>query len=349
MGAEACDSSRPADISAAPFYTFRVSSLPYLALRMLADGRFCSGADIARAAGVSRASVWLAVRELERAGLEVLKVRGRGYCLSQAVSVLDAAAIAHHLGRDAGRFALEILDHVESTNTLLMQRASTGAPGGTVIVAEHQSAGRGRLGRPWYASVGGALTFSLLWRVASGAAALAGLSLATGIAVARAFEGLGVAGATLKWPNDLVWRGAKLAGILIEMQGDALGPSHAVIGIGVNVRMSDSVRAGIDQPVTDLESACGCPLDRNVVLARLLAELDRVLVAFERDGFGALAGEWQQRHAYQGCSVNLTLPDGTVYSGIARGVAADGALLLERATRLERFHAGEVGLRGDRA
>lgn len=324
-----------------------MSSLPFVALRMLADGRFHSGEDIARAAGVSRGSVWLAVRELERAGLEVRKVRGRGYRLSQALSLLDPARIAHHLARDARRFSLELVDSVDSTNTLLMRRATAGAPGGSVVVCEHQSAGRGRLGRTWHTSVGGALTFSYLWRSASGAGALVGLSLAAGVALARVFERLGVAGATLKWPNDLVWRGAKLAGILIEMQGDALGPSLAVIGIGVNMRVSVAVRARIDQPVTDLETACGRAFDRNEVLARLLLELDRVLEAFEREGFGALAGEWQQRHAYQGRCVRLVLPDGGVHSGVARGVAADGALLLETATLLKRFHAGEVSLRGE--
>jgi BirA family biotin operon repressor/biotin-[acetyl-CoA-carboxylase] ligase len=324
-------------------------SLQFVALRMLADGRFRSGEDIARAAGVSRGSVWLAVRELERAGLEIHKVRGRGYRLSQPVSVLDAAQIAQHLGSAARQFVLELVDCVDSTNTLLMQRANGGAPSATVVAAENQSAGRGRMGRVWHADMGGALTFSLLWRFERGAGALAGLSLAVGVALARVFETLGAARAMLKWPNDVVWRGSKLAGILIEMQGDALGPSLAVIGIGINVRLSEAVRKRVDQPSTDLETACGKPLDRNEVLARLLAELHRVLEGFARDGFGAFHGEWQRRHAYQGRAVKLALPDGRVESGVARGVADDGALLVETATVLRRYHTGEISLRTSKA
>jgi len=326
-------------------YTFDMPSLQFVALRLLADGRFRSGEDIARAAGVSRGSVWLAVRELERAGLEIHRVRGRGYRLSQPVSVLDAAQIAHHLGTAAPQFALEVVDSVGSTNTLLMQRANAGASSAAAVAAENQVAGRGRMGRAWHAGIGGALTFSLLWRFQRGAGALAGLSLAVGVALARVFESLGAAGAMLKWPNDVLWGGSKLAGILIEMQGDALGPSLAVIGIGINVRLSESVRKRVDQPITDLETACGKTLDRNEVLARSLVELHRVLEGFARDGFGALHGEWQRRHAYQGRVVTLALPDGKVESGVARGVADDGALLVETATALRRYHTGDITLR----
>jgi BirA family biotin operon repressor/biotin-[acetyl-CoA-carboxylase] ligase len=151
----------------------------------------------------------------------------------------------------------------------------------------------------------------------------------------------------LKWPNDVLWRGSKLAGILIEMQGDALGPSLAVIGIGINVRLSEAVRERVDRPIADLETACGRTLDRNEVLARSLVELHRVLERFARDGFGALHGEWQRRHAYQGRAITLALPDGRLESGVARGVADDGALLVETATMLRRYHTGEITVRGN--
>jgi len=327
------------------FYTSGMAALPFVVLRVLADGRFHSGEDIARTAGMSRGSVWLAVRELERAGLEFYKVRGRGYRLPQPVSMFERDAIARHLGEDASRFSLEVMDSVSSTNTLLMQRANEGAPHATVAVAECQTHGRGRMGRAWHSGPGGALTFSLLWRFERGAGALAGLSLAVGVALARVFEKLGAAGAALKWPNDVVWRGAKLAGVLIEMQGDALGPSVAVIGAGVNVRLSDAVRARVGGAIADLESACGRPLDRNEILARLLQELLAVLEPFARAGFTPLRGEWQRRHAHQDRNVTLLLPDGAAHSGTARGVAEDGALLLEVGAESRRYHTGEISLR----
>jgi BirA family biotin operon repressor/biotin-[acetyl-CoA-carboxylase] ligase len=313
-------------------------------LARLADGGFHSGEALARALEVSRASVWNAVRDLEATGVEIYKVHGRGYRLPYPVTLLDRAAIERHLGAHAGRFTLEVRDSVDSTNTALIERAASGAPGGAVIAAEWQSAGRGRLGRAWHAGVGEALTFSLLWRSARGAAALSGLTLAVGVALARALESTGAEGVALKWPNDVLWRGAKLAGVLTELQGDALGPTAMVIGVGINVRLSDATRARIGQATADLETACGSAPDRNRLLACALVELDRVLDAFGRDGFAPLREEWQRRHAQQGRRVSLTLPDGGRRRGRARGVAEDGAFLLETRAGTQRFRSGEISL-----
>ena len=314
-------------------------------LRRLADGEFHSGEALARSLDVSRASVWNAIRDLEAMRLEVYKVHGRGYRLQQAVSLLDPAVVEQHLGADAGRFVLDIRDTVDSTNTLLLERAAAGAPGGTVLAAEWQTGGRGRLGRAWHAGVGEALTFSLLWRTARSAGALSGLTLAVGVALARALESAGAGGVVLKWPNDVLWRIGKIAGVLTELQGDALGPTAVVIGVGINVRLSEATRARIGQVAADLDTACGAAPDRNRLLAGVLIELDRVLEAFGRAGFASLRDEWQRRHAQQGRRVTLTLPDGTRRSGRARGVAEDGALLLETRLGTQRFHSGEVTLR----
>ena len=133
-------------------------------------------------------------------------------------SRIDHDAIAVHITRPS-RFTLEIVDEAASTNTLLLERAAKGARSGEALAAEWQTHGRGRLGRLWHAAPCGALTFSLVWRFARGSAALAGLSLAAGLALVRALTKLGVSDVRVKWPNDLVWHGRKLAGILIEMQG----------------------------------------------------------------------------------------------------------------------------------
>ncbi|MEK6593483.1 MAG: biotin--[acetyl-CoA-carboxylase] ligase [Pseudomonadota bacterium] len=322
-----------------------MKNLSFKVLRRLAAGDFHSGEELARALGVSRASVWHAVRALRENGFDVYSVRGRGYRLAAPVSLLDREAVLRGLGREAAHFTLEILDEAASTNTLLVARAQAGAPGGTAIAAEWQTAGRGRMGREWHAGIGGALTFSLLWRFSQGAGFLSGLSLAVGVAVMRALKTLGAGDAGLKWPNDVVWRGGKLAGILIEMQGDMLGPSAAVIGIGVNVRVTDAVRSRIDQAVSDLETACGRPLDRNAVLACLLGELRHVLEVFARDGLTPFRDEWQRHHVHQDKTVTLLLPGARREQGVARGVAEDGALLIETRAGLQRCHSGEVSLR----
>jgi BirA family biotin operon repressor/biotin-[acetyl-CoA-carboxylase] ligase len=314
-------------------------------LRRLADGEFHSGEALAKSLDFSRASVWNAIRDLEASGIEVYKVHGRGYRLPYPISLLDRGAIERCLGEHAPRFTLDVRETVASTNTALLERAAAGDPGGAVLAAEWQSGGRGRLGRPWHAGVGEALIFSLLWRFARGAGGLAGLSLAVGVAIVRGLAAAGVPGAALKWPNDVLWRDAKLAGILTELAGDALGPTAAVIGIGLNVRLSQATRARIGQAAADLETACGAAPDRNALLARLLTELGQALQAFEKDGFAPFRAEWQRLHAQQDRRVTLILPDGARRTGTARGVAEDGAFLLETRTGLERFHSAEVSLR----
>lgn len=322
-----------------------MNTMAFKILRALADGAFHSGEDIARALGVTRSAVWYGIREITGAGFTIEKVRGRGYRLDRAVSLLDAALARQRLGAAAEVIKLEICDTVDSTNTQLMLRATRGARSGLVLAAEAQTAGRGRRGRVWQSGIGSTLTFSLLWRFAQGARELAGLSLAVGLALARVLRKVGAHDAQLKWPNDVVLPGGKLAGILIEMQGDVLGPSVAVIGIGINIRSDPRVLAAVDQPVADLEAAAGASIDRNILLALLLAELAAVLELFAAGGFAPLRGEWQALHAHQNQQVSLTLPDGRAVTGRARGVADDGVLLLETEHGITRHHSGEVSLR----
>jgi BirA family biotin operon repressor/biotin-[acetyl-CoA-carboxylase] ligase len=157
----------------------------------------------------------------------------------------------------------------------------------------------------------------------------------------------GIADAGLKWPNDILWRGCKLAGILIEMHGDALGPSAAIIGMGVNVRLSGAVKDRIDRPVADVETACGRPVQRNRLLGELLIELGAVLEGFARDGLAPLREEWRAYHVHEGRPVVLKRPDGSIERGVAEGIADDGALLLRTSSGVQRFHSGDVSLRPD--
>jgi BirA family transcriptional regulator, biotin operon repressor / biotin---[acetyl-CoA-carboxylase] ligase len=322
-----------------------MNSLTFQALRMLADGEFRSGEAMARVLGVSRASVWNALSSLDDYGIEVFKVRGRGYRLAQPLEFLEPQKIATALGSKAACFSLEVADRIDSTNAQLLKRAAAGASSGTVIAAEWQTAGRGRRGRTWHALPGAALTFSLLWRFEQGAGFLAGLSLAAGLAVTRALAALNVRDAGLKWPNDVLWEGRKLAGILIEMQGDMLGPSAAVIGIGLNCRLPPQLIDRIDQPAADFTTAAGAVPDRNALLARLLIELDGVLTLFSREGFAPFRAEWRTCDVYRGKPVRIALPDGGIVNGIEEGVAENGALLVATNSGELRFHSGEVSLR----
>jgi len=320
-------------------------SIRFDLLRLLSHASPHSCAALARELGATPAAVQRALRELEALGLALVRTRGRGYRLAEAYDCLDAAAVRAVLGAQADRFRLELLDACASTSTLLLERARSGAPHGQVIACELQSAGRGRRGNSWQSGLGGSLTFSLLWRFAQGPAGLAGLSLAVGVAVARALDSAGVAQVRLKWPNDLLHAGRKLGGILIEVHGDASGPTAAVIGIGLNLRLRTSLRDAIAQAVTDLASISPQLPQRNRLLAATLIELAQVLDLFAAQGFAPLREEWTARHAHQGKAVTLTSGDGKTISGRAAGVAGDGALLLETARGVERFISGELSLR----
>jgi BirA family biotin operon repressor/biotin-[acetyl-CoA-carboxylase] ligase len=312
-------------------------------LRLLQNGEFQSGEAVGKALGITRGSVSNALADIDEFGLTVHKVRGRGYRLVTPVQWLSRDAIFEHLGRQV-RFDIEIVDETGSTNTALLERATRGAPSGTVLVAELQTRGRGRRGRDWHSGLGGALTFSVLWRFEQGAGFLSGLSLAVGIALARVLRRHGAEDAMLKWPNDVLWRYLKLAGILIELAGDAMGPTVAVIGVGINLRLPEAVKARIDQPVVDLVKI-GIEVDRNRLFAEFLVELDVVLRRFSGDGFAPFRHEWNRMHAYQDRMVFLRMPDKTELQGKVEGVAEDGALMIKTRSGMRKFYGGELSLR----
>ncbi len=331
-----------------------LTPLGFSLLRQLADGAFHSGEDLAAKVGLTRARVSQALKDAETAGLALERIKGRGYRLLEAPDFLDAKRIRAELaalppGRaDAAELAIEVVDQIDSTSSELLRRAQRRDVHGVVLAAEWQTAGRGRRGRTWTAIAGGSLTFSIGWRFEQGAGFLAGLSLAVGVAVARALEAEGFRGIALKWPNDLVYRHMKIGGILIEVNGDALGPSTTVIGVGLNVRLPAAVRKEIPVAVTDLATVAGRKskgIDRNQLVARLVAELAFVLRQYAKEGFAPFAAEWQHRHAYQGKPVTLRLPDGGSVAGKVAGVDASGALVLADGPRRARFLSGEISLR----
>ena len=264
--------------------------------------------------------------------------------LSSRIEALQRDAIVASLGATA-KVTVEVVDAIDSTNSELSRRAARQDVHRHALAAEAQTAGRGRRGRVWTAIAGGSITFSLGWRFEQGAGHLSGLTLAVGLAVARALEAHGFAGIELKWPNDLVHRRAKLGGILVELTGDALGPSLAIIGVGLNVVLPAAARRGIDQAATDLAAvARRRPIDRNRLLGRILTELAAVLEEFAVRGFAPLRVDWQRRHVLQRKAVEVLLPDGRSARGEVVGVDAEGALVVDNSGQRLRFLSGEVSL-----
>lgn len=322
-----------------------MNALTFPILRLLTDGKFHSGEAIAAQLKTSRATVWNAIQDATTLGIEVFSVRGRGYKLPEAIMLLDEQAIISAIGEQRAWFKLEVHDHLESTNTYLMKKIASGQAHATCVAANFQTKGRGRRGRSWQAGLGASLTFSLLWRFQCGASALSGLSLAVGVAIIRALHSLGVNQAQLKWPNDILIGREKLAGILIELQGDMEGPSAAVIGIGMNLNLPKMVKQHIDQPATDLASTSVHAINPNELLGLLLKHLAAVLSEFEQQGFAHVRDEWIQHHAYHQQVVKMLHPDGRETHGTVIDVAEDGILLISTSLGEQRFSSGEISLR----
>lgn len=308
----------------------------------LADGQYHSGEELGRLLGVSRTAVWKQLQKLDDYGLAVESVKGRGYRLGQALDLLQLPIVRDGL-LDAAKSLLDInlLVCTDSTNARAMAAASTTGVHGRVWLAEQQSAGRGRRGRQWLSPFAANLYLSMGWHFHGGVGALSGLSLAIGVACARALRSLGFESLQLKWPNDLLVDGKKLGGILIEMTGDPSGECRLVVGVGLNVSMPGD--ASIDQPWTDLHRA-GLKVSRSELAARLLNELHAAMETFEHKGFAAFRYEWQQLDAYAHQPVCI-ISGAQRCEGVARGVDEAGALLLETVQGVQAIHGGEVSVR----
>jgi BirA family biotin operon repressor/biotin-[acetyl-CoA-carboxylase] ligase len=315
----------------------------------LSDGRFHSGQALAHAFELSRASICNTITLAESMGLAIHAVRGRGYRMPVPVEWLEGSLITQFLGPVAGAYMIHVHDSVDSTNTALMAAALNGAADGTLYCTEHQQSGKGRRGRQWHSVLGGSLTFSVLWRFESGLQSLAGLSLVAGLAIARAVNRHSRYPVRLKWPNDVLVDYRKLAGILVEVQGDMHGPAFAVVGVGLNVRLNEAQREAVDQAVVDL-AEMGVTVGRNQLLADCLRELHAAIALFRQHGFAALREDWLALDAYAGKAVALTLPDTRSVQGVASGVDETGAFLLRDArARVNAFSGGEISLRLDAA
>lgn len=318
-------------------------------LSILADGQFHSGEVLGQALGISRAGVWKHLQTLKARGIEIDSVPGKGHRLTVPIELLSEAQIRASLSETARERlrGLELHQQIDSTNSELRRRAAA-LPSAFACIAEAQTAGRGRSNRTWLSPYARNLYLSLLWRFDAGPDALAGLSLAVGVAVLRALRRLGVADAGLKWPNDLLWQGSKFAGTLIEMSGEACGNCSVVIGIGINVRMPRALGAPIDQAWTDLATITGTIPSRNRLAGTLLSELIEMLAGFERKGLAPLLEEWRRYDILRDSPVTVTTPHGEL-SGIARGIDTGGALLVEEGGIIKRYLSGDVSLRANRS
>ncbi|MEM8942789.1 MAG: biotin--[acetyl-CoA-carboxylase] ligase, partial [Pseudomonadota bacterium] len=217
--------------------------------------------------------------------------------------------------------------------------------GARVIVAEHQSAGKGRRGKSWVSPIACNIYLSVGWQFERGVEVLEGLSLVVGVLVCDTLAQFGVSDLSLKWPNDVLRNKRKLAGVLIEVTGDPSGPCTAVIGLGVNVRVPVSAQASIEQAWADLSDEQGVTPSRNTLIAAFLSRLLPTLVSYPDEGFGHWRERWMRLDANAGAKVRVLSQMDQCRYGVARGVDEHGALVLQTEAGIEKVYGGEVSLR----
>lgn len=257
-------------------------------------------------------------------------------------SLPTAQQLAALCGPDAQNMTLRIVAETGSTNADLLAAAAQ-LQGPTLLWAGLQTAGKGRAGRSWHSAPDATLTFSLAWKFALPLQALAGLSLAVGVAVTETLMSFGV-DARLKWPNDILMNGNKLAGILIETTVDKTDRQSVwtIIGVGINLAGAQDLSAHIGRTVAD---ASGLALQREQLMAALLDAFSKALPLFEQQGFKAFAAAWNALDAYAGQAVNIVDQEKILQHGYAAGVDEAGRLLLDTAQGRTAISAGDVSLR----
>ena len=345
-------------------------------VRTLADGRSRRRRDLARACAMDETALDDALERLSRLGVALAVEQGT-VALPCPVDLLDPERILRSVPRLRPE-AVHVRFSVDSTNTVLAGRLRDGAAAPELCTAEIQTAGRGRYGRRWISGLGQSLVLSVSWRFTTRSSGLSGLSLAVGVALAETLEAGGFRRVMLKWPNDLVIGDRKLAGILVEVSGDRWrgrsaiphsgiadatasagdgrgpglfqvsypqpGSAACVVGVGFNLDLAKADSGRIDQPWTDFAQAFGRTPARNALASRAANAILDVCEQYRDHGLVPFVARWERLDALRGRPVQVLSAEEPI-AGVARGIEAGGALLVEHAAGVTRCEAGEVRVR----
>ena len=310
---------------------------PLKLIEILADGEFHSGEELAASFGITRAGINKYMKVLREWGVDFTSVQGKGYCLIAPIDLIKKCKIDHYYQADS---RCEILPIIDSTNQYLLDKIGQ-LRSGDSCVAEFQSKARGRRGRKWFSPFGSNLYFSMYWQLEQGVAAAMGLSLVVGIVIADTLRELSGQDIKVKWPNDLYLNDQKLAGILVELAGKTGDCAHAIIGIGVNLMMTNPDPNIVNQKWANLGK-----VDRNLLVARIVKNLNIKLSEFEKQGLAPFISDWNRLDNFANRPVKLLIGD-NIIRGIAKGINEQGALMLEQDGKIHAHIGGEISLRGD--
>ena len=270
-------------------------------IQYLSSGQFFSGQWLGEQLGVSRAAISNHISSLVDMGLDIYSVTGKGYKLSEPLTLLDEANIQHKLLELGLKNKIEVHNIIDSTNSYLLRRLPNQNHNLQVCLAEYQDSGRGRRGRKWISPFGSHIYMSMYWFLEQGMAAAMGLSVVSALAVSDAIKDLYQIDVQLKWPNDIYFDGVKLAGILIDLEGQALEPCHCVIGVGLSINMPEKSAEQVDQPWTDLQEVINKNItnveyqnknfiDRDELAATLIEKLSLRLQQHQNEGLLTMGG-----------------------------------------------------------
>ena len=315
-------------------------------LSLIADGAFHSGEELGRRLSISRTAVWKMIGSFSEYGLDVYSVRGKGHRLSRPIELLDREKLLAHMDGDVRPLVSSLTVHVVtgSTSQCLLDQADAAGLHAQVVLAEFQTAGRGRRGNRWFSPFGAGVCFSVGWQFDSPPEPLTAVSLAAGVAVMDCLARFGLGEARLKWPNDIQWRDRKLGGILLEMSGESAGPCRIVLGVGINFSFPDHAGEMIDQPWIDVAGIVDPLPSRNAFAGALISEVIRMLDGLEESRVPEIIADWRRHDGMKGREATLKLPGKSV-SGTVLGVDDYGHLLMSVDGRVCRYSYGEVSLR----
>ena len=297
-----------------------------------------AGEELGEKLGISRAAISKHIKGIQTWGVDIFRVQGKGYQLAKPMHLLD-----HDIIQTQTSNYIELIPIIDSTNQYLLDRINI-LDSGSVCLSEYQIKGRGRRGKEWISPFGSNLYLSMYWRLDAGIAAAMGLSLVVGVAIVEALEQLNLKDVKLKWPNDLYYQDRKLAGILVEMSGQAGSAANLVIGMGLNLMMAEKTE-GITQPWASLSEVAGKQeIDRNQLAITMIQTLNRALLDYELQGMQGFVERWNRLDNFIHRPVRLIMGQRDII-GISHGINEQGAVLLETENGLETYIGGEISLR----
>ncbi|WP_425059754.1 Bifunctional ligase/repressor BirA [Sporomusa carbonis] len=309
------------------------------------SGQYISGEEISQALHVSRTAVWKHIQALKLAGYEIEAHTRLGYALRQSTDRLLPEEIKVHLTSVVLGQEIHYFSEIGSTNNEAKKLATNGCPEGTIVVAEAQITGRGRLARGWFSPPGKGIWLSVVLRPPFSPMDAAKCTLMAAVGVNRAINSVTGTGCGIKWPNDILWQGRKVVGILTEMSAEMDAINYVVIGMGINVNIDQQdFPSEIAATATSLAVAAGRRISRVKLLTAILAELESTYNTVKASGFAPVLADWRQQSITLGQQVDVRGVE-RHFTGLAVDIDADGALLIKTPNGIERVLAGDVSIR----